>query len=215
MTFKRIARLGTALRERLNLGTAIAAAAVWLGLVVAATLFFMDIERGPGPDRAVDSDWPAKSRLAPADDRPTLVLVAHPRCPCTGASLEHLASIITRSTRGFRGYVLFLRPSGVDAGWTRTAAWTRATELPGFTPVEDPDGAEARLFGATTSGHVFLYGPDGRLRFSGGITAGRGVEGRNSGMDAILEVLENQAPTYPRTPVFGCPLADSDGGPKP
>ncbi len=215
MLIQAFGRPGNAAPRRPHLATAIVAGGVWLGFVVAATVFFMDFERRPGPDRAAPVGWPAGSRLVRATDRPTLVLVAHPQCPCTAASLEQLAQIITRSPRPFRGYALFLRPSGTDAGWARTSAWTRAAEFPGFTPLEDPEGREARLFGATTSGQVFLYDADGSLRFTGGITAARGLQGRSACMDAILDALEGQAPRCPRTPVFGCPLTDSEGGPKP
>jgi hypothetical protein len=197
--------------KSLRLPTLIAAAGCWLGLVVAGAAAFMEIDLRPGPERIGRAEWPSESRLVRPTDRPTLVLVAHPKCPCTRATLEQLARIFTRSARGFRGYVLFAKPSGTGADWARTDSWSRAEELPGFTAVEDTDGAEARLFGATTSGHVFLFGQDGALLFSGGITAARGTEGPSTGMASIVEILNGQSPRFPKTPVFGCPVRDSEG----
>ncbi len=193
----------------------IAAAGCWMGFVVAGAVAFMELDLRPGPELAGAARWPSASSLVRPTDRPTLVLVAHPKCPCTRATLEQLARIHTRTTRDFRGIVLFAKPLGVGATWARTDSWARAMELPGFSAVEDLDGAEARLFGATTSGHVFLFGQDGTLLFSGGITAARGTEGPSTGMTSILDLLNGQAPRFPRTPVFGCPVSDSEGDEQP
>ncbi len=183
----------------------------WLALVAGVSSAFMRIDRRPGPERAVSSRWPGESRLDRPGDRPTLVLVAHPKCPCTKATLEQLARILTRTAGPVRGYALFTRPADLGAGWARTAAWDQAAELPGFTSVDDVDGVEALRFGATTSGHVFVYDAGGTLRFSGGLTAARATEGRSTGMTAVLEVLRGATPAFSRTPVFGCPLVRSDG----
>ena len=74
--------------------------------------------------------------------------------------------------------------------------------------VFDPDGVEARRFGAETSGHTLLFGADGRLLFSGGITASRGHAGDNAGESAIVALVNNQTPTRTQTLVFGCSLAN-------
>lgn len=75
--------------------------------------------------------------------------------------------------------------------------------------VFDPDGVEARRFGAETSGHTLLFGADGHLLFSGGITASRGHSGDNDGENAIVALLNHQIPALTRTLVFGCSLAHS------
>jgi hypothetical protein len=73
----------------------------------------------------------------------------------------------------------------------------------------DPDGVEARRFGAETSGHTLLFAGDGRLLFSGGITASRGHAGDNAGESVIVALVNNQTPALTRTLVFGCSLAHS------
>jgi hypothetical protein len=53
-------------------------------------------------------------------------------------------------------------------------------------------GHEACLFGAATWGQTMVYGRDGRLLFSGGITAARGHYGDNAGTQAIAALLERR-----------------------
>jgi hypothetical protein len=77
-------------------------------------------------------------------------------------------------------------------------------------PVEDPEGAAALRFGASTSGQTILYNDSGRLVFNGGITAARGHEGPNDGQDAVIALLQNRAPRQTTTPAFGCSLLRMD-----
>jgi hypothetical protein len=72
--------------------------------------------------------------------------------------------------------------------------------------VWDEGGAEARRFGATTSGHAVLYSPDGRLLFRGGLTGARGHAGDNANLDALAAVLDGAPSPHINVPVFGCPL---------
>jgi hypothetical protein len=71
----------------------------------------------------------------------------------------------------------------------------------------DRTGAEAHRFGLTTSGEIAIFGTDGTLLYSGGITEARGHEGENPGEAAALAALRNSG-SAPSTnaPVFGCEL---------
>ena len=51
--------------------------------------------------------------------------------------------------------------------------------------LRDDDGAEARRFGAETSGQTLLYDARGALAFSGGITGARGHAGDNAGRASL------------------------------
>jgi hypothetical protein len=87
--------------------------------------------------------------------------------------------------------------------------WRSAAAQPGVTVLADEGGQEAQQFGVVASGHALLYDEQGRLTFSGGITASRGHEGDNVGADSLLAALgssslESSVPT--RFPVFGCAL---------
>ena len=74
--------------------------------------------------------------------------------------------------------------------------------------ISDLDGQEASRFGAQTSGHTLLFGIDGHLLFSGGITSSRGHAGTNVGESSIIALLKNEVPIRTETLVFGCSLAN-------
>jgi hypothetical protein len=70
----------------------------------------------------------------------------------------------------------------------------------------DKDGKNAVAFGASTSGDVRVYDTSGALRFSGGITDGRGHEGDNTGLDSVLDLVRVGKSPVSATPVYGCSL---------
>jgi hypothetical protein len=54
-------------------------------------------ESTPGVAAATPGRWPADSRIKPDADRATLVMLAHPHCPCTRASIGELARLMTQA----------------------------------------------------------------------------------------------------------------------
>ena len=170
-------------------------------------------ENTPGRVGALPQTWPA-AQIERATDRPTLVMLAHPHCPCTAASIGELAQIMARLQGKVAAYVLLVKPKEGGRDWDDTSLRRSAEAIPGVKVVFDPDGVAARRFGAETSGHTFLFRADGHLLFSGGITASRGHAGDNAGESAIVALVNNQTPAQTQTLVFGCPLANrSDTGP--
>lgn len=166
-------------------------------------------ENVPGPAATVPSNWPSDSRIRPATDRSTLVFVAHPQCPCTRASIGELARVMTQAQGRVTAYVLFLKPAGSTTDWEKTDLWQSAANIPGVNVIVDEGGAEARRFHAVTSGQAALYGVDGHLLFSGGITSSRGHEGDNAGRTAIVSLVNAGGAERTETSVFGCPLFNS------
>ena len=194
------------LRTKRILATSLFAVA-WIAAVAFGARVLFRYENTPGPVGALCPAWPA-THIERAIDRPTLVMLAHPHCPCTGASVGELAQIMARLQGRVTAYVLFVKPNGAGHDWDDTSLRRSAEAIPGVKVVFDPDGVEAHRFGAETSGHTFLFGTDGRLLFSGGITASRGHAGDNTGKSAIVALVNNQAPARTRTLVFGCSLAN-------
>lgn len=78
--------------------------------------------------------------------------------------------------------------------------------IPGVSTAIDAGGLEAARFGAATSGHTLLYGQNGALLFSGGITGSRGHSGDNIGADAVVDLAAGRPARTRSTPVFGCPI---------
>lgn len=162
----------------------------------------------PGPVGRAPGVWPADSRIERNPSLPTLVMFAHPFCPCTRASLSELREVMSRFDGRVQANVLFVRPDGVGDEWSHSDTWRGAASIPGVHVAEDARGIEARLFDATTSGQVVVYDEHGRLQFSGGITPERGHVGSNPGRVRVAGVLAGDAGSLTECPVFGCPLLD-------
>ena len=179
----------------------------WSVALIAGIRTLMSYENSPGTVGTISEVWPAASRISPPNNRPTLVMLAHPQCPCTRASVDELGKIMARVQGKVSPYVLFLKPQGASSEWESTALRRSAARIPGVVVLSDIDGAEARKFGAETSGHTFLYDRNGRLLFSGGITQSRGHAGDNAGENAIVSLVNNHQALLARSFVFGCSLA--------
>jgi hypothetical protein len=179
----------------------------WLVSVGSGLWVLWAYDNRPGLDASAPRQWPAQSLLTRSTSGPTLLVVAHPQCSCTRASLDELAEILARaSSHRPRTYVLFLKPSEVEDGWEQTDLWRRAAALPNVTVVQDADGAEARRFGVETSGQTMLYDAGGALIYSGGITGSRGHAGENAGELALVALLTHGRADRSTANVFGCSL---------
>ena len=179
---------------------------LWLSAAIGGLVAVWAYDNTPGVSATAPSDWPAQTMLARASDRSTLVLLAHPQCSCTHATLGELAEALARATSQPRTYVVFLKPSSMPDGWEKTQLWNKAAAIPGVTVVGDEDGREAERFGAVTSGQTFLYDARGALLFSGGITSARGHAGDNAGRSSIVALLNQSGAVTASTNVFGCSL---------
>jgi len=179
---------------------------VWLASAATGLAWLMTYDNTPGTPANAPSDWPADSTLARDAAGPTLVMLAHPRCDCTRASIGELAELLARAPRRPRTYVVFLRPGNVPAAWDQTGTFDQATKIPGVTVIRDSDGDEALRFGVSTSGQTLLYDRDGRLLYSGGITGARGKSGNNTGRSTVLQLLAGEHPARATAQVFGCSL---------
>ncbi len=150
--------------------------------------------------------WRPQPALALDPARPTLVLLLHPQCPCSRASVSELNHLAALCPNRAKIVVLFLRPAGYSASWTRTGLWRQTAAIPGVSVSADNGGEAARRFGAATSGETLLYAPDGHLLFHGGLTGARGHEGDNAGLSAVVALLNGQRSVRASAPVYGCPL---------
>jgi hypothetical protein len=180
--------------------------ALWLVACVGGLAMLWRYKSRPGDPGAPPERWPSPHGLALASDHPTLVMSVHPRCSCTRASLAELEHVLA-SAPDVTAYVLFVVPPGEHPGWERGGLWDRASSIPRVHAIADPDGAlSVGAFRLAVSGHVLVYGPDGALRFSGGITSSRGHEGDSIGRERVAAVLADERPDATTSHVFGCSL---------
>ena len=187
-------------------GVLVGLGSLWAILAGAGLKILANYELGPGHAGNAPVVWPVSSRLQRHPGRATLVMVAHPRCPCTRASIGELALLMAHGQGRATATVLFVKPAGFEDGWEKSDLWAGAAAIPGVTAVSDENGVEALRFGAKTSGQTILYDAEGRLLFSGGITASRGHSGDNAGRSAIVALLTRGTATRRQTSVFGCTL---------
>ena len=166
-------------------------------------------QNAPGLSASPPSAWPVDSSISPATQRATLVMLAHPHCPCTRASIGELARLMAQTHGRLTAYVLFLKPAGSPDEWEKSDLWQSAARIPDVNVVLDDNGVEARRFHAVTSGQTVVYDRTGQLLFSGGITRSRGHSGDNAGLSAIVSILNAGQADQTETAVFGCPLYDS------
>jgi hypothetical protein len=182
---------------------------LWLGAVGTGTAWLWRYKATPGPQASAPPTWPEGSKVVRSPGRPMLVMLAHPHCPCTRASLTELTVLMSRFHGRLDATVLFLRPAETGDDWQDTELWRRARAIPGVTALVDEQGAEAARFGGRVSGQVLLYDGGGRLAFHGGLTGARGHEGDNEGLRRVTALLEGRS-ARAESPVFGCSLHDPE-----
>lgn len=181
---------------------------LWFGLLGAGFGFLVVYQTTPGIMEQVLAEWPRESALARSPDRPTLVLFAHPHCPCTRASADSLSWIMEKAGGNVAAHVVLFKSPEFKTGWIDTNLYDTFKKIPGVTVHEDVGGKEIRTFRADISGETVLYGVDGKLLYGGGITAARGHAGDNEGRNAVVSLVKgNRANSH--FPVFGCSLLDT------
>lgn len=196
----------------------LAACAAWLAAIGIGWWAQASYEQRPGVVLDAPRTWPTDSAVAHHDGRTTVVMALHPRCPCSRATLTELAEFAPRRSGSTDITVLVCAPADAGPDWTDAGTCRTAREIPGVSVVVDPSGRSAARLGMRTSGHVVVYAPDGHLRFSGGITGGRGQIGPNPGLDALIALAGDRHPASAAsiptsTPVFGCELVAPDSCP--
>jgi hypothetical protein len=181
----------------------------WFAVIATTLAVVANYSNTPGREGTAPPDWPTQSRVTLDAHRPTLLMFAHPHCPCTRASLGELDSLLARCPGQLSVHVLFIRPAGAAKDWVQTDLWRRAAALPGVAVQRDDGCVEAQRFHTKTSGNVLLYNPQGRLLFQGGITLSRGHSGDNAGRSALIGLVRHEVARPIQTPVFGCSLFEN------
>lgn len=183
---------------------------LWAALICVGGRKLLNYESAPGIPGAAPSEWPAASRIVRPNDKFTLVMLTHPNCPCTRASIAELEILMARLQGKLVGFMVFSKPEASAAEVESSDLWKRASLIPNVSAIYDRDGAETEHFRGRVSGQTMLYDPAGRLVFSGGITSARGHQGDNAGLDALILRVRDGVQSQGTFPVFGCSLHNPD-----
>jgi hypothetical protein len=185
------------------------AALVWAGTVAAAYRAVRLFESTPGESARAPRVWPAQSAIPRAAGEWSLVMLVHPHCSCSRASVQELRAVMEKAPASVRTHVLVYRPESFAPGWEQTDVVAAASRLRRTTVSIDRNGREAKRFGGFTSGQTFVYDDRGRLRFAGGITSLRGHAGANRGRADVIEIVNARANAGSH-PVFGCAIVKKE-----
>lgn len=191
------------------------AVCLWLAAVSVGLGWLWSYNHVAGAPARPPAQWPEASAIARVANRYTLVMLAHPKCPCTRASIEELSKLMTTTGGRLTAFVIVVTPDQASSEWQQTDLRASAARIPGVTTIVDAGGREASSFGALTSGQVVLYDAQGQLIFHGGITNSRGHIGDNAGRNAIEARILGQSSDTGNSQVFGCPLFDASECPVP
>jgi hypothetical protein len=182
----------------------------WIAALACGGSAVWSYAAAPGEAATPPAEWPASSTIARAPGVATIVMLAHPHCPCTRASLSELGTLMASLRGRAEAHVIFLAPREEGDSWVKTDLYTQAEAVVGSNVHVDRDGREAARFAAKTSGQTVVYDASGQLVFSGGITAFRGHPGDNAGRRRILARLRGERADSDTSLVFGCPLQDPE-----
>jgi len=191
-------------------------ATIWLTISACGLGFLMRYSHAPGDSGKVAETWPKASGLERSSSKPTLLVFAHPKCPCTSATMHELSWLMTRCHDLVDCRAIFFKPSKENEDWVQTTCWRLANSAQGVRVILDSDRMYSKRFGVETSGHALLYDAKGKLLFEGGITPSRGHRGSSPGRETLLDLIrrsdangshsKTQESYLDTTCVFGCPL---------
>src|ERR1041385_2736332 len=95
-----------------------AVAAAWLAAAAAGAWGLHPYESAVGLAGVVPQQWPGTTKIPLDRDRLTLVMFAHPKCPCTRTSIEELNRLLTRCHQDVAARALFFQTSNSPPDWS-------------------------------------------------------------------------------------------------
>ena len=185
------------------------AVSLWIAGTIFGVVLLWDYSATQGMVARPDRSWPDSPGLLRPEDKPCVVMFAHPRCPCTRASLEELDRLM-RDCRAV-ATVVFWQPEFGAAEWRDSDLVRVVRQSPRLHVHLDNGGDVTKTFGVMTSGTCLVFDSAGSLRFNGGLTPGRGHRGTTAAHARIAAILKADRATARSTsgesfPVFGCSI---------
>lgn len=179
---------------------------IWLLISIFGVFYLFQYSAKPGASSKNSTIWPVGSHISKPKEKNTLVIFAHPHCPCSKATIRELERLIPHIKDKVDMHVVFVKPKNKNITWVKGSLWKQVQSLPSVHASIDQDGFESKVFGAKTSGQVYFYNSNNKLVFSGGITPSRGHEGDSLGRKYILDAIQSPTDEIKISQVFGCAL---------
>jgi hypothetical protein len=173
----------------------------WVGLLAGSFGYLMRYEATP----ALGTNPSATNSQFANFTHFSLVMGLHPHCPCSRATVEELAKILSRAPESVKLTVFAFKPKDEPDSWIEGSTVSSLKKFKARIVV-DEEGTEAQRLGLATSGQVQVFSSAGVLLYNGGITAGRGHGGDNIGAQTVLELLRDGKSEGRSAPVFGCSI---------
>lgn len=188
-------------KKQIGLGLA----AIWIAFALGGSIAMYQHAYSGDHAEFGKPQWPSLTTLERDAARPTLVVFAHPKCPCTRATFDSLTQVVEQTDCATT--VVFWQPAASSKSdpnqWRSTPIVAMAERIQSIHVVMDPSGVESTIFGANTSGHCMAYSATGELLYSGGITSSRGHTGNNVGLESLIQAIQS-GEAKKSLPVFGC-----------
>src|SRR5712664_908408 len=92
-------------------------AGAWLIVIGVGLHLIWAYAATPGNAGTPPSHWPVDSRVPRSANLPSLVMMVHPHCPCSRASLDELDRLMAHLPGVLVAHVVFVKPPGVPDDW--------------------------------------------------------------------------------------------------
>jgi len=125
-----------AVNSRRSHGFLAAVGVFWGSLLVVGFLLLAQEEFTPVKASLPVTLFPRSSAVRLVSNKLTLVLFAHPHCPCTRASLHELDRLLAETQNRVSVTVVFTIPDGVPVDWEQGDCGTRRPGCPAFVLLE-------------------------------------------------------------------------------
>ena len=180
---------------------------VWLIAISTGLYFLYQYQNKNGELGTSSSHWIESSNIHFEENKNNVLMFLHPYCPCSRASLNELAKILSHKIKPSTVKIILAKPESKDSNWVYESPLYKITKELNFQSLIDKNSHESKLFEAKTSGLVLIFNKDKKLMFRGGITDSRGHEGDNKGAQKALTILQSiSSQSLEEFFVFGCEI---------
>src|ERR1700752_1018293 len=90
---------------------------LWATAVGFGVVKLWSYENRPGLAASAPATWPDDTVIPPPPHRPTLVVLIHPQCSCSHATVAELERLQAHANKALDIYVLMLSPASVRLDW--------------------------------------------------------------------------------------------------